>query len=216
MIEVLYFDNHLVIVNKPSGISTQSEEGESVESLARTWAKENYEKKGAIFLHGVHRLDKPVSGIVLLAKTSKALSRMQESFRSKEVQKTYRAWVEGSLETDTATLEDYLLHEEFRSSVCSSKHPQGKKASLSYVVIKKTAKATLVEVDLHTGRYHQIRCQFSARGHPVVNDVKYGGTLVAGSESIALHHAKVVFPHPVSKQKLVFEVPLASLWDRLV
>ncbi len=216
MIEVLYSDNHIIVVNKSAGIATQSEEGESVEAHVKLWAKEHYEKKGAVFVHAAHRLDKPVSGIVVLAKTSKALSRLQESFRSKDVQKTYIAWVEGVLKEESALLEDYLLHEEFRSSICSSINPKGKKASLSYKVKKATARASLVEIDLHTGRYHQIRLQFSHRGHPIVNDLKYGGSQVAGVESIALQHAKVTFPHPISKEKLVFEAPFPSKWDSLI
>ncbi len=216
MIEVLYSDNHIIVVNKLAGIPTQAEEGESVESQVKLWAKEHYEKKGAVFVHAAHRLDKPVGGIVVLAKTSKALSRLQESFRSKEVQKTYIAWVEGVLKEESALLEDYLLHEEFRSSVCFLTNPKGKRASLSYRVKAKTAKASLVEIDLHTGRYHQIRLQFSHRGHPIVNDLKYGGSQVTGVDSIALQHAKVIFPHPISKEKLVFEVPFPSKWGSLV
>jgi len=201
--EILYADNHLVVVNKPSGIPTESKEEPDLEALVAAWIKEKYEKKGAVFVKAVHRLDKPASGIVLLAKTSKALTRLHESFQKREVEKTYLAVVEGAVEEE-GIFEDCLLREEYISRVTNPGNALGKEASLSYKLQRKIKGNSLVEVDLHTGRYHQIRVQFSSRGHPVLNDVKYGAKRLSGEKRIALHHTKLQFPHPVSKEILTF------------
>ena len=213
--EVLYFDNHIIVLNKSSGISTESNDQESLEAQVKLWAKKQYGKPGDVFLRPAHRLDKCVSGIVIFAKTSKALSRLHESFRARQLQKTYTALIQGTLKEDTGSLEDYLVHEEFFAAVSTEKDVRAKHAKLSYTVKKKRATASLIELDLHTGRYHQIRVQFGARGHPVVNDVKYGAKQVGDEHKVALHHGKLTFVHPVSKKEMTFDAKLPSYWQKM-
>jgi 23S rRNA pseudouridine1911/1915/1917 synthase len=212
--DVLYFDNHLVVVNKPGGVSTQAEEGDSVEKRARLWAKQTFQKTGDVFLYAVHRLDKPVSGILLLAKTSKALIRLHESFRERKMKKTYVALVEGRLEADEGVFEDYLKQTEFRTEVSFQKDPKAKQCRLVYKVLQRDSFYSLVEIDLQTGRYHQIRCQFAARGHPIVGDRKYGAKFLARQQgTIALHHQKMQMIHPTTKELLTFKAPLPKNWQ---
>ncbi len=212
--DVAYFDNHIVVVKKPAGIPTQSMEENSVEKEARAWAKKQFDKKGEVFLYALHRLDKPVSGIVLLAKTSKALERLHESFRQKQMKKTYIALVEGVIEEDCGVLENYLTQLEFRSSVSTEEDPKAKLCRLSFKVLERTPFSSLLEIDLETGRYHQIRCQLSHLGHPVVGDLKYGAKYISSRQGhIALHHQKMQFPHPITKEVLEFEVLPSRDWQ---
>ncbi len=212
--DIVYFDNHIVVVHKTAGIPTQSEEETSVEKEARIWAKDHFGKKGDVFLHALHRIDKPVSGLVLLAKTSKALERLHASFRAKQMRKTYFALVEGSLREDFGVMEDFLVQEEYKARVATSSSSKAKACRLSYKVIRKTPYSSLVEIDLETGRYHQIRCQFANKGHPIVGDSKYGAKCILRREArIALHHQKMEFPHPVTKELLRFEVLPSRSWD---
>ena len=213
--DVLYFDNHIIVVNKPSGIPTESDTQVSLETEVKLWAKKQYDKSGDIFLRPAHRLDKCVSGIVVFAKTSKALARLHESFRGRQMQKTYTAVIQGALKEDLGSLEDYLVHEEFFASVSTKENPKAKHAKLSYVVRKKSKTASLVEVDLHTGRYHQIRVQFGSRKHPVINDIRYGAKQVGDDHVAALHHSKLVLVHPVSKEVMTFKAPLPSYWQKV-
>lgn len=214
-LDILYADNHVVVVKKPSGIPTQSEDGPSVEKEARLWAKQYFSKPGEVFLYAVHRLDKPVSGILLLAKTSKALERLHRFFREKRMKKTYRALVEGVLMQEEGVLEDYLRQEEFRAVLSSSADPKAKLCRLSYKVLERCPFATLVEIDLDTGRYHQIRAQFSHLGHPIVGDLKYGASYM-GNQRIALHHQKMEFPHPITKELLLFEAAPPRSWNEWI
>lgn len=214
--EILYADNHLIVVNKPFGIPTESTEELSLEHQVKLWVKEKYDKKGEVFVRAAHRLDKSATGIVVFAKTSKALERLHESFRTRQVQKTYMALVEGYLTEEVGLFEDYLLRKEYCSSVCDESHPLAKKAMLSYKVQKKIRGYSLVEVDLHTGRYHQIRIQFSSRGHPIVNDGKYGARRLERSHHIALHHVKLQMIHPISKEVLIFKQEIPRSWDKFI
>ncbi len=212
--EILYADNHLVIVNKPFGIPTESTEEMSLETLVKLWVKEKYDKKGEVFARAVHRLDKSATGIVVFAKTSKALERLHESFRTRQVQKTYLALVEGEIKEERGLFEDYLLRKEYHSSICDEAHSLAKKAILSYKVQKRLKGCCLVEIDLHTGRYHQIRIQFSSRGHPILNDAKYGARRIERSHHIALHHTKLQIVHPISKEILTFEEKIPKSWEK--
>jgi 23S rRNA pseudouridine1911/1915/1917 synthase len=212
--DVLYFDNHMIVVNKPAGIPVESSEGDSLESRVKLWVKETYDKKGDVFLHAAHRIDKPVSGIVLLAKTSKALARLQESFRSRLTRKTYLALVEGVLEKEEDLLEDYLVHNSFCAASSSKDDPRAKYAALSYKLKKKGKTTSLLEVDLHTGRYHQIRFQFGSRGHPILQDKKYGAS--SAQECIGLHHATIAIPHPISKKEMVFTAPFPPYFEKWI
>lgn len=206
----LFEDNHLLVLNKPGGLLTQPDNTgqDSLEAQAKSWIKKKDQKKGNVYLHAVHRIDKPVSGVVLFAKTSKALSRLNASMREKETRKIYSAWVEGTLSSNEGVLEDFMVHDDFRAAIVPSGHPDGKKARLSYRVIEKREGKTLLEIQLETGRYHQIRLQFSSRGHPILGDKKYGSKQPYKPHCIALHHRLFEIPHPVTKERMGFEAPL--------
>jgi 23S rRNA pseudouridine1911/1915/1917 synthase len=211
--QILYFDNHIVVANKPAGICTESLEEKSFEDEIGEWVKEKFAKKGRVFLRAAHRLDKLASGVVVFAKTTKALQRLHEAFRLGLTKKTYLALVEGVMPDSKGALEHYLVQEKFFAKVSSLQDPRAKKAMLSYSVRKEGKGRSLLEVHLHTGRYHQIRVQLASIGHPIVNDGKYGGALVCESGKIALHHQVLEIPHPTSKEKLVFSAALPDYWD---
>ncbi len=207
-VEVLYEDNHILVVNKPAGIATQPSptSNESLELNCKRWVKEKYQKPGNVFLHAIHRLDKPVSGIVLFARTSKALSRLNAAMRSREMQKVYIAHVEGCLKPQEGTLEHYLVHGDHYAHLASPTSKDAKRACLHYVVKQYQDSMSVVEISLETGRYHQIRAQMAAVGHPVVGDLKYGSSLSKEEGTIALCHASFSFPHPISKERLTFSL----------
>ncbi len=169
--------------------------------MARAWVKQEFNKPGNVFLEPIHRLDKVASGLVLFARTSKALSRLNESMRKGLFRKIYHARVEGQ-PPQKGELAHYLYHAEYHSQVVHRLHPEAKHALLTYSVLETDEKTTLVEVELHTGRYHQIRVQFAEIGHPIVGDQKYGAK--TGVREIALHHVSLSFPHPVSREMLSF------------
>lgn len=202
--DVLYEDNHLLALYKAANLLTQptAQEKDSLETRAKAWLKEKYQKPGAVYLHAVHRLDKPVSGIVLFAKTSKALSRLNESLRTKECEKIYRAEIEGSLLAQEGVLENILTHGEHEAY----EDPHGKLARLHYKMIK----TGLVEIRLETGRYHQIRLQLALSGHPILGDAKYGSK-VPYKEGIALCHVRLTFPHPITKERLEIKLSEGSV-----
>lgn len=205
-VKVLFEDNHLLVLNKPAGLLTQPSgtEQDSLETQAKKYIKEKYGKTGNVFLHAVHRLDKVVSGIVVFCKTSKALSRMNEEIRSKHAKKIYWAVVDKEPKETEGILEHYLVHDEFQARVSDD----GKLARLKYKVIE----YLLLEIELETGRYHQIRAQLSAAGIPIRGDVKYGSKTVFGDgRGIGLHHKHMEFEHPVTKEKVVVEAPF-SRW----
>ncbi len=206
MVEVLYVDNHILVVNKPAGIATQPSptSDESLEQLCKDWVKKEYQKPGNVFLHALHRLDKPVSGIVLFARTSKALSRLNESMREKKMQKVYLAKVEGKLMPMQGTLTHYLVHGDHIALLVSESSPGAKRAVLHYTVKEHKLGISIVEIALETGRYHQIRAQMSAMGHPVVGDRKYGSS--SALTSIELQHARFSFPHPITHEQLTFSI----------
>ena len=205
----LFEDNHLLVLNKPAGLLTQPSgtEQESLEGQAKAWIKQRDHKPGNVFLEAVHRLDKPVSGVVVFCKTSKALSRLNISMKAKKTRKFYWAWVEGTLQTDNGVLENYLQHDDFHARVVDEAHPDAKLARLRYHVLKRTKERTLVEIELETGRYHQIRVQFAHIGHPIWGDSKYGARHAYAPGCIALHHRRLEIPHPISQTLMVFEAP---------
>lgn len=207
---ILYFDNHIVVVNKNAGIVTEGEGIQSLEALTAVWIRETYQKPGKVFVKAVHRLDKPASGIVVLAKTTKALTRLQEAFRQREVEKKYVACVEGHVLKPEATLEDFLVHDQYKARVSHALDPDAKFASLFY----QSRSSSLLELTLHTGRYHQIRIQLASRGHPIVNDTRYGASYQGVDEEIGLHHYSLAFDHPVSKEELHFNVPIPLQWKQ--
>ncbi|MCP5505373.1 MAG: RluA family pseudouridine synthase [Chlamydiales bacterium] len=200
-LEILFEDNHLLAVCKPAGLLTQPTEAstDSLEERAKTYLKKKYQKKGNVFLHPIHRLDKPVSGIVLFARTSKALSRLNVQMRERTLTKIYTAKVEGHLKQTSGELRHHLTHGSHRAHVS----PSGKEAILSYTVKKTLAHSTLVEITLHTGRYHQIRAQFAHIGHPLLGDTKYGAS--QNASRLALHHSKLILTHPITQESLTIK-----------
>ena len=209
LLEVVYIDNHLLACIKVPGMPTQTHrKGEvSLEELAKEWVKRRFKKPGRVFLHAVHRLDKQVGGLVLFARTSKALSRVQKMMRERKIEKTYLALVEGVPKKREAQLEHYLVHGEYRAHLAKGDEKGAKRALLHYKVIKKMKGRALLEVKLITGRYHQIRAQLSSIGHPIVGDAKYGSRQSFKGEGIALIHAQMSFEHPVTKEKINLLVP---------
>lgn len=206
--EVIFCDNHILIANKPPGLLTQPDErsAESLELFAKQWVKKEYNKPGNVYLHAIHRLDRPVSGLVLFARTSKALSRLNEQSRDQAIQRIYTAEVEGVLPIKEGQLDHYLIHGDHRAIIAKEKDKEAKHARLTYKVIRYKDHSTVVSIQLETGRYHQIRAQFSASGHPVVGDKKYGAKSGDG-EMIRLHCAQLKLEHPVTKEVLSFETP---------
>lgn len=207
--DILYVDNHLLALNKPAGLVTQPSGAheDSLESRAKAWVGKTYAKPGAVFLEAVHRIDRPVSGVVLLARTSKALSRVQESVRRRAVRKVYWAVVEGCPEPAQGHLEDWLVHDPHHARVVPSGTPEARLAVLDYAVIQAQGGQTLVEILLHTGRYHQIRAQLAHCGCPVVGDGRYGARAALPDGVIALHHRELTVEHPVKHEALTFVAP---------
>lgn len=214
LFDVLYEDNHLLAVAKPAGLLTQPNDTgqESLEKLAKEWIKKKYQKPGNVFLEAVHRLDKPVSGVVLFGRTSKAVQRLNASMRDRNTIKLYFAIVEGQLAVHSGVLEHFLVHDHFYAKVVEEQYPEAKRARLQYKVVEQHPQYTLIQIDLETGRYHQIRVQFSHEGHPIVGDRKYGSSLPFPSEQIALHHYCLRIPHPVTANLLTFTAPFPIHW----
>lgn len=213
--KMIYEDNHLLVLDKPAGILTQPN-GSSTPNLleeARSWIKDTYDKPGNVFLEPIHRLDKPVSGVVVFCKTSKSLSRMNAYIRNKETKKMYLAWVEGRPPSEEGSLEHWLWHDEFRAQIVSPTFPQAKKATLTYKVIEKKDNTTFLEIHLETGRYHQIRIQMATMGCPIFGDKKYGSTKFLGLDTIALVHKRFQIPHPITKEWMVLESATPSYFE---
>ena len=219
-LEVLYEDNHLIAVNKRSGDITQGDKtGDTpLPDIIKQWLKEKYDKPGNVFCGVIHRLDRPTTGIVLFAKTSKALSRMNEQFKTKEVQKTYWAITEKSNVPATGKLVNYLRKDTVKnkSFAFDKEVPQSKKAELTYEKISQSDRYDLFEVLPKTGRHHQIRVQLSTLGAVIKGDLKYGAKRSNPDGSICLHARKLTFSHPVSKERVVITAPVPkedTLWQ---
>lgn len=217
--QVLYEDNHIIVVYKQSGEIIQGDKtgDKPLSETIKAWIKEKYAKPGNVFLGVVHRLDRPVSGLVVFAKTSKALSRLNDMFRNGEVKKTYWAMVQTAPDVPEATLTNWLVRNEKQNKSYAYDHdvPNAKPAILKYKTIGHTERYTLLEINLLTGRHHQIRCQLAAIGCPVKGDLKYGARRSNPDGSISLLSHKVEFIHPVSKEKIVVTSPLPTekVWD---
>jgi 23S rRNA pseudouridine1911/1915/1917 synthase len=214
-LEVIYEDNHLLAVNKPAMLPTMgvAEEAPSLLSAAKDFIRRKYDKPGNIYLGIVSRLDAPVTGLVLLAKTSKAAARLSAAFRERRVDKTYLAAVEGQLSRPTGLLENYLRKDERHRKVHVT-HAGAQGAQLARLTYRQTATAvrlTLMEVEPETGRKHQIRVQLAKAGHPIVGDQKYGSR-EAFKPGIALHAMRLALAHPVRREPMVLEAPLPRSW----
>lgn len=217
-IEILYEDNHIIVVNKrPSQIVQGDKTGdEPLSELLKNYIKQRDNKPGNVFLGVVHRLDRPVSGVTVFAKTSKALSRLNEMFREGEVTKRYWAIVKHAPKKEHDSLTHYLVRNEKqnKSYAYDKEVKDGKEARLAYTLIGKSDNYTLLEVQLFTGRHHQIRCQLSKIGSPIKGDLKYGSERSNPDGSISLHARYVEFIHPVKKEtiKIIAPVPNDALW----
>ena len=213
--EVLYEDNHIIIVNKRAGEIVQGDKtGDTpLSETVKEYIKERYAKPGAVFLGVTHRVDRPVSGVVVFARTSKALARLNDMFRTQQVQKTYWAVVRELPPQPEATNERMN-----KSFAYDSERSGAKRASLTYRVIGKSERYHLLEVHLHTGRHHQIRCQLAHIGSPIVGDLKYGAPRSNPDGSICLHARTIEFEHPVSHIQIRVEAPLPDLplWHKFV
>ena len=216
--EVIYEDNHIIIVSKDAGEIVQGDKtgDKPLSDTVKAYIKEKYDKPGNVFIGVPHRLDRPVSGIVVLARTSKALTRLSEMFRDGEVQKTYWAIVKHMPPKQEDELVHYLVRNEKqnKSYAYDKEVPGSKKAILHYKLIGKSDIYFLLEVDLKTGRHHQIRCQLAKIGCPIKGDLKYGAERSNSDGSICLHARKVSFLHPVKKVMIEVEafVPQTTLW----
>ena len=219
--KVVYEDNHIIIVNKCSGEIVQGDKtgDKPLSDIVKEYIKEKYNKPGNVFLGVVHRLDRPVSGLVVFAKTSKALSRLNDMFRTGDVHKTYWAITKRSDIAPEGTLTDWLTRNERqnKSYAHSKEVPGAKKAVLKYKVHSVSDNYMLLEITLLTGRHHQIRCQLAHMGCPIKGDLKYGAPRSNPDGSISLHSRRVEFVHPMSKEPICVEaeVPADRLWQLL-
>lgn len=220
--KVLYEDNHIIVVNKDSGEIVQGDKtGDTpLSETVKEYIKVKYNKPGNVFLGVVHRLDRPVSGVVVFARTSKALSRLNEMFRNGDVHKTYLALTAGRPPKTMDTLTGWLVRNEKQNKSYCYDHevPGSKKAVLCYKEAGHTDNYTLLEVELKTGRHHQIRCQLASIGCPIKGDLKYGARRSNPDGSISLVSANITFVHPVSKQPMSFDaiLPDEPLWSGIV
>ncbi|MDH6354016.1 23S rRNA pseudouridine1911/1915/1917 synthase [Dysgonomonas sp. PH5-45] len=218
---VLYEDNHIIIVNKTCREIVQGDKtgDKPLSETVKEWLKAKYNKPGNVFCGVVHRLDRPTSGIVVFAKTSKALPRLNDMFKNKEVTKTYWAVVKNLPEKTEGTLVHYLARNEKqnKSYAYDAEKPNSKKAVLHYRLLTRSDKYNLLEIDLETGRHHQIRCQLAKIGCPIKGDLKYGAERSNPDGGISLHARKISFVHPVSKIliEVAAPVPDDNLWKAL-
>ncbi|MEM5788428.1 MAG: RluA family pseudouridine synthase, partial [Syntrophobacteraceae bacterium] len=210
-----YRDNHLLVLYKPAGLLVQADETRepSLLDLGKAWLKEICQKPGRVYLGLVHRLDRPVAGVVLFCRTSKAAGRISEQFRAGTTEKSYLAVLEGELKRTEGRLVDSLLRREGRSSIVVPKGtPGSREAILSFSAVEKRKNRTLVQVKLETGRHHQIRVQFAHIGHPVVGDLRYGAPAPLPGKQVALFARELVIMHPVSGERMRFLSPLPRGW----
>lgn len=218
-LDVIYEDNHILIVNKPAGVLVQGDAtgDKSLDNYVKDYIKVKYNKPGNVFIGVTHRIDRPTSGIVIFAKTSKALSRVNELFKTKEIKKIYWALVSEIPEKTEASLVHHMIRNQKlnKSFANDKKSKDSKEAELNYKLVKSSDNYHLLEVEIITGRHHQIRSQLSKIGCPIKGDLKYGAKRPNEDGGICLHARKVEFIHPVSKKELSITspVPKDKLWQ---
>ena len=222
MVNVVYEDNHIIIVNKTASEIVQGDKtgDKPLSETVKEYLKEKYNKPGGVFIGVTHRLDRPVSGLVVFAKTGKALARLNEMFRTGKVKKTYWAIVKNLPPAEEDTLTHYLVRNEKqnKSYAYDTEKPGSKQAVLHYRLLSRSDHYSLLEVDLKTGRHHQIRCQLAKIGCPIKGDLKYGFPRSNPDGNISLHARCVSFEHPVSHQLIEVEAPVPedNLWKALI
>ncbi|WP_339834026.1 RluA family pseudouridine synthase [uncultured Flavobacterium sp.] len=213
-LQILHEDNHIIVINKRVGDIVQGDKtgDKPLSEVVKEYIKDKYNKPGEVYLGVVHRLDRPTTGIIVFAKTSKALTRLNESFKNRETQKTYWAVVKNFPPKEKDTLIHFLKRnpKNNTSKAHSKEVPESKKASLDYSIIKKLDNYFALEINLHTGRHHQIRAQLTAIGCPIKGDLKYGFDRSNPDGGIHLHARKLVLTHPVTKETLTFEAPVPN------
>lgn len=226
-IKVLYEDNHLIAVFKPAGILSQSDKTGDISMLdiVRNYLKETYKKQGNVYVGLLHRLDRPVSGIMLFAKTSKGASRLSEQFRNHEVEKTYNAVVIGRPKENRGILTNYLrkiqstksqIRNKFKAQNSKSKKSGFKEANLYYETLKTNDKYSLLKIKIETGRFHQIRAQLSMAGLPILGDVKYGAPEPLSDKSIALCATDLFFYTATNEKLVKISVKMPENWKKFV
>jgi len=221
-LNIIFEDNHLLVINKSPGVLVQGDETGDVPlvELGKEYIKEKYDKPGAVFLGVVHRLDRPVSGVVVLARTSKALERMNELFRERETKKIYWAIVSAKPKQDSGTLIHWLAKDEKKNKTTAySRETNGAlRSELNYKVIKQSGGEWLVEVNPITGRSHQIRVQLASMGCSIKGDLKYGASEANSDASICLHARRLEFIHPVKKERIILECdpPVKGFWNNFL
>ncbi|TPE44678.1 RluA family pseudouridine synthase [Pontibacter mangrovi] len=218
MLDVLFEDNHVLVVNKPAGLLVHGDETGDVTlaDLAKEYIREKYNKPGNVFVGVVHRLDRPVSGVVLLAKTSKALTRLNELFRSKKTVKTYWAVVQNRPKQEQGNLVHWLVKDSSRNvtKAFAKENAAGSRSELNYRLLSVQQGKYLLEVNPITGRPHQIRVQLSSMHCPILGDLKYGAAQPLPDKSIALHARRLQFTHPTLKTQITVSAPppAAPVW----
>ena len=223
-LHILYEDNHLLVVNKPAGMATMGlpDGEETLLTVAKEYVKSRYDKPGNVYLGVVSRLDVPVSGVVVFARTSKAAARLNDQFRDHtncraggNLEKIYHAMVEGNISPKEGLLVNHLCEDERHRKMWVTARPTAasKEARLRYKCLKCAGNCSLLEVTLETGRKHQIRLQLSHQGHPILGDRKYF-SITPFPQGIALHAKRLVIAHPVTREQLPFEAPLPPCWEK--
>lgn len=213
-LDILFEDNHLIVLNKPAGILVQGDitGKKTLLQEAKEYIKVKYQKAGNVFLAIVHRLDRPVSGVIVFARNSKSAGRLSEAFRERKVEKIYLALVKGIFREKRGILKDYIYwNEPERKAKIVSEGSLGKEAVTFYEVIDEDKNISLVKLVPHTGRKHQLRVQLSKIGHPILGDEKYGGGKIF-KDKIFLHCYKLTLPHPVKKENMEFKAKVPDFW----
>ncbi len=211
----IFLDNHLIAIYKPFGIPIQPDKSNQISllELTKDWIKYKFNKPGNVFLGLLHRLDQPVAGVVLFARTTKAASRLSAQFREKSIKKYYQASVLSPPKESKGTLIHYLRKEKTLKSTVFPRETEGaKRAELSYQTLKSTPNGNILEVFLKTGRFHQIRSQLAFIGSPIIGDVKYGAPFPLAEKKIGLIANKLIFKHPITKESIEINSPIPQDW----
>lgn len=218
--DIIYEDNHILIVNKKPGEIVQGDKtgDKPLSEILKEYLKEKYNKPGNVFCGVVHRIDRPVGGLVIFARTSKALERLNSMLRNHEIHKTYLALVEGAPKNEKATLTNYLKSNQKlnKTFLADENDPEAKKSVLDYETVAKGERYTLLKIKLRTGRKHQIRAQLSAIGHPIKGDMKYGARRSNPDGGISLLSYQIDFIHPVSKLPVAVEAELPQEFKKFL